>query len=278
MGSKPSSPYDYPECKEKHDSFKDLNQYNFKYKFLLSPLVNYELSKIENIYTNINLSFEKEGSVEYLDVIKNKYEFENIEDNLIAFVRDITTGWSRWKFPISKDNAFLTIKLIEYLRKDKYYLRNLNCEYINDQFLSLRQSMERNESIDLKFIDLAIDIIDEFIYYRDEENLIKMNNNLDLFIKAFDNYSSSSEVTKDKIKKEEILEKCRQKIRKNNAEIKQIKINRDIYNWQKENGYYDFDDDHNPYDDDDYNNNYSDEEEKEDETFCNYNSDFEYDW
>ncbi len=284
MGSKYSSPYDYPECTEIHDTFKDSDEVYKNNNPFIKKYLNYEkngtlglISETLDITKNIKFTYDslvysavskrfkmiEDGDPEYLNVICKRYGFDSLEYNLIAFTRDVTTGWSKWHFPVSKGKASLSIKIIETFKNDKYHLKRLNCKYCND-FDTLVKSIQNKENLDIDFISICVKTNIYILNHRDETVLQNCNKNCRAFLNSWIEYKNEFKLNEEKCKEIEI--KINETIKNNVKTMESIEIDRELEYIRKEDGYYDNDDlYYNKNDDDDDERRRQEQQEEEEE-------------
>ncbi len=263
MGNEYSSPFDYPECKEKHNSFKDVNT-NFTFGDKISIASRIFTNNIEDTflfqYTK-RCKMIKDGDLEYLKIISKKYGFENLSSNLIAFSRDVTSGWDEWLFPVSDGKSALSIKIIEEVSTFSSCLNNLNCKYIND-FDYFIKCIDEKEKLDLEFILVCIKTNVRLCLEHSKifERLNEINKKLSSFLRSWNDYKQHFNFSEEQALP--IENKCKEIIKRNNDQLYNLEVQRELEYIRRQDGYYDYDDDRPRFDDDDY---YEEERRKEEE-------------
>jgi hypothetical protein len=164
------TPEEYPLCTEKHDLFK-------------GPEDDKNETYIRKLINN--------GDLEYINILRNRYKFDVLDYNCLAFIRDVTSGWTKWNFPVEPEKANITIYFLQLVNNYSYrsYADYLNCEYINDEFHTLISCLEKKKPMDFHFIQTAVNLV----IYRKQNNNNNMfiSRRLDEFFKKFKIYVDS---------------------------------------------------------------------------------------
>ncbi len=157
--------YEYPVCEKVHNLFKGPEDY---YK------------------NHANSIMIRNGDPEYINVIIKRYGFKNKNDNMLAYARDVLSGWDHWKFPIEPGKARISTEILKLI--DKYYRSYTKCKYALD-FEFFNQKIKDKVEMDIEFIEICIDILTDVDIIYTDTKLKNQLKHIDIFLEEWKNYS-----------------------------------------------------------------------------------------